>query len=50
MFNEKSSYLTIVIGQLGRYRYVTLLFGAMPAGDMFHKKIDEIFKELPNVF
>ena len=27
-----------------------LLFGVVPAGDMFQGKIDETFKELPNVF
>ena len=36
--------------QLGRYRYKSLQFGAAPSGDMFQRKIDEIFKDLPNVF
>ena len=26
------------------------MFGAAPLGDMFQRKIDEIFKDLPNVF
>ena len=29
---------------------IRLLFGATPTGDMFQSKIDEIFKNLPNVF
>ena len=33
-----------------RYRNKWLLFAAVPAGDMFQRKIDEIVKELPNVF
>ena len=36
--------------QFSRYRYKRLLFGAAPAGDMFQRKRDEIFKDLPNVF
>ena len=36
--------------QFGRYRYKQLPFGAAPAVDMFQKKIDEIFKDLANVF
>ena len=36
--------------QFGRYRYKLLPFGAAPAGDMFRRKIDEIFKDCPNVF
>ena len=34
----------------GRYRCKQLPFGAAPAGDMFQRKIDEIFKNIPNVF
>ena len=34
--------------QFGRYRYKRLPYGAAPTGDMF--QIDEIFKNLPNVF
>ena len=47
--NEKPSYLTTFACQFGRYRYKRLLFGAAPAGDMFQRKIDEIFKDLPSV-
>ena len=36
--------------QLGRYRYKGLLFGAAPAGDMIPRKIDDMFKDIPNVF
>ena len=30
--------------------YARLPFGTAPAGNMFHRKIDDIFKQLPNVF
>ena len=48
--DERSSYLMMFTCQFGRYRYKWLPFGAAPAKDMFQKKIDEIFKELPNIF
>ena len=48
--DKRSFYLMMFACQLGRYRYKRLLFGAAPAGDMFQRKIDEIFKELSNVF
>ena len=48
--NEKSSYLITFACQFGRYRYKRLPFAAVPVGDMFQRKIDEIFKDLPNVF
>ena len=44
------SYLTIITFQSGRYRYARLPFGATQAGDMFKRKLDELFKELSNVF
>ena len=47
---EESSYLTTFACKFGRYKYKRLLFGADPVGDMFQRKIDEIFKDLPNVF
>ena len=50
MLDERLSYLTTFTCQFGRYRYKRLLFGAAPAGDMLQRKIDEIFKDLPNVF
>ena len=36
--------------QFGRYRYKRLPFGAAPAGDMFKRKLDKTYKELPNVY
>ena len=48
--DKKSSYLTVFACQYCKYRHARLLFGANPARDMFQKKIDMIFKELPNVF
>ena len=35
---------------VGRFRYWRLSFGAALAGDIFQRKIDKIFKELPNIF
>ena len=43
-------YLLTFAGQLGRYMYGGLPFSTGPVGDIFQCKIDEIFKELPNVF
>ena len=34
----------------GRYWYKLLPFKAVPAGDMFQYKIDEICNDMPNVF
>ena len=48
--DEKSSYFTMFVCQFGRYRYKRLPFGAALAGNMFQRKIDEIFKDMPNVF
>ena len=45
-----SSYLMMFACQFGRYRYTWLPFGAASAGDMFQRKIDEIFKDQLNVF
>ena len=45
-----SSSLTIFTCPFGRYRYKHLLFGAVPAGDMFQCKFDKIFNDMPNVF
>ena len=36
--------------QFGIYRYKQLPFGVAPAGDMVQRKINEIFKDIPNVF
>ena len=46
----KKSYLTTFIYQFGRYRYATSRFSLAPAGDMFQQKVDEIFKDLLNIF
>ena len=48
--DKKSSLLTTFLCQLGRYRLTRLPFGVAPAGDMFQRKIKEIFKSLLNVF
>ena len=48
--DERSPYLTAFACQIGRHRYKRLPFGAASAGDMFQRKVDEIFKDLPNVF
>ena len=47
--DEKSSYLITFTCPFGRYRYKQLLFGAVPAGEMFQQEIDEIFSEMLNV-
>ena len=48
--DEKSSYFTTFLCQFGQYRYKQLPFGAALAGVMLQRKIDEIFKDMPNVF
>ena len=48
--DTKSSYLTMFACPFGRYWYKHLPFGAVPAGNMFQCKIDEIFNDMPNVF
>ena len=50
--NKKSSYLTTYgTCQFGRYRFTRLPYGLVLAGDMFqHKKMNEMFKDIPNVF
>ena len=35
---------------MGRYRYAKLPVSAGPVRDMFQWKIDEIFKDIPNIF
>ena len=46
----QSSYLTTFSCPFGKYRYKCLPFGAVLAGDMFQRKINEIFNDIPNVF
>ena len=48
--DKKSSYFMMFMSQFGRYRYKWLPFGAALEGDMFQRKIDDIFKDIPNVF
>ena len=48
--DNRLSYLTTFTHQFGNYRYKTLPFGAAATGDMFQHMVDEIFKDLPNVF
>ena len=48
--DEKSSYLAMFTCQFEWYGYKQLPFGAVPTGHMFQRKIDEIFKDLPNIF
>ena len=50
LLGQESSYLTIVSCQLCRYRFIRLLFRVALTGDMFQHKIDDIFKDIPNVF
>ena len=42
--DERSSYLTKFTCQFGRYRYKRLPFGAILAGDMFHRKYIKYLK------
>ena len=48
--DEKSSYLTTFACPFGWYQYEQLPFRAVPVGDMFQCKINEIFSDMPNVF
>ena len=48
--DKQSSYLTTFSCLFGRYQYKHLPFGAVPAGDMFQCKIDEIFNDMPNMY
>ena len=48
--DKRSSYFTTFAYQFSRYRYKRLPFGVVPAGDLFQRKVDEIFKDLPNIF
>ena len=45
-----SSYLMTFLHQFGRYRFTILPSGVVSAGNLFQRKIDEIFKGLQNVF
>ena len=47
--HERSAYLTFSC-PFGRYRFIWLPFAATSMGDMFPKKMGEIFSGMPNVF
>ena len=42
--DEQSSYLTTFSCLFGRNSYIQLSFGVVPAGDMFQRKIVELFQ------
>ena len=46
---EKSPYWTTFTCQFSRNRFTRLPFGMVSAGNMLQQKINEIFKDLPNV-
>ena len=48
--DKNSFYLTTFACPFGQYQYKHLLFHAVPVGNMFQYKIDEIFSDMPNVF
>ena len=48
--DKKSSYLTMFVSQVGRYRFTKRTVRVLSAGDIFQLKIDKILKDLPNVF
>ena len=48
--DEKLSYLTKYACQFGRYKFKRLPFGVAPVGDMFQQRINEIFRDLLNVY
>ena len=48
--DTKSSYLTTFMCPYGRYWYKCLPFRAVPVGNMFQHKINEIFNDMPNIF
>ena len=48
--NAKSSYLTTFTCYFGGSRFTRLPFGVEPPSNMFQSKINEIFKDLLNVF
>ena len=48
--DEQSSYLTTFSYPFGTYGCTQLPFGVASAGNMFQRKIDEIFEGLPSVF
>jgi len=47
--STESSYLTTFATPFGRYRFLRLPFGLVCAQDVFQKKVDETFGDLPGV-
>ena len=47
--DEESSYLTTFGTEFGRYRFTVMPFGISVAGDVFQRKLDTIFGNLPQV-
>ena len=47
--DEESSYLTTFDTEFGRFRFTVMPFGISVAGDVFQRKLDTIFGNLPQV-
>ena len=47
--DEQSSYLTTFGTEFGRFRFTVMPFGITVAGDVFQRKLDTIFGNLPQV-
>ena len=47
--DEESSYLCTFNTPLGRYRFKRLPFGVKVSQDIFQRKLDEVYKDIPNV-
>ena len=45
-----SSYLATFTCPFGQFQYKCLTFRAVPVGNMFQCKIDEMFSDMPNMF
>ena len=48
--DDKTSYMTTFSCSFGRYLHIRLPLGTALVGYMLQKKIDELFKGVPNVF
>ena len=48
--DKRLSYLLMFSCPFGRYRYSRLPFGAAPVGNIFQKKIHNLFTGMPNAF
>ena len=46
----QSSYLTTLSCLFGGHRYIRLLLGVLPNGNMFQRKMNKLFHGLSNVF